>query len=215
MNKTISLALILLASAFHTLAQEKDEIKVPRTFIKVSPHVVTNTIQFGLERLDSSLTRSFQVSIGYRDQSLRWNPPFPGHGYEDGTGTHLEFSYRNYIEPFRLASEDLFAGVYYSFSLKGATFKGTANDFFYNQRTGEITENRMVKVFSVTPAFTIGFQHQLWKVVGVEVFLGSGFRFVNLDSLGEIQQQSSPFGASDPTEGGMFMKAGINVCVGL
>jgi hypothetical protein len=84
-----------LSIAFYSRAQENiDPVFIlPRSVIKLSPlQLFNNTLGLGVETFNSSFSRSFQASMGFRSGGISYN---------NAKGASLEFAYRKYVLPMK------------------------------------------------------------------------------------------------------------------
>jgi hypothetical protein len=204
------LILILLALSLCSYAQEVKvpDFTLPRNIVKISPqHLLTNTLELGIERFNTCFSESLQFSAGLRAGARDYN---------NGKGAHLEFAYRNYLSPMKFRTNGEYGhyqGIYCSLFLRGAFFSGTSVGYGYSPENGGVVEDLELKVSSVAPGFTLGMQVTEWKAIVFDVFIGGGFRFVELHDNGAIQF-SKHSNQSDPADDGIFIKTGLKIGVG-
>ncbi len=201
--------LFLACFAFATplLAQENPEptFKLPKTLLKFTPlQLFLQTFELGTETFNSTYSKSFNVSAGVRTGS---------ESYDKGLGANLELGYRKYPAPMKFRSRngrDSYQGIYYSLFVRGEYFKGDYSDYYYG---GSQPTDYSEKVFSVAPGFTIGFQKTLWQIIVLDVYIGGGVKF------SDVQSTSSPdynpyYSIFDPGYTGIYPKTGVKIGIG-
>jgi hypothetical protein len=200
-----------LAFAFHCGAQEITEptFALPRNLIKLSPlQLFTNTLEIGVESFNSSFSKSFQASVGFRSGGLEYNK---------SKGVSLELAYRKYVLPMKFNTRKhrgFYQGIYYSVFVQGAYFKGTEHYGYYpNPGTGVTTGDFEQTIRSISPGFTLGLQKTLWKVVFLDVYVGGGLRFSDIDAPNVSQYVD--YTITDPGYEGIYPKIGAKIGVGL
>jgi hypothetical protein len=209
----ITLAILALFVSFVSSAQQIDteDFTMPKTLIKISPfQFFANTLELGIESFNSSYSRSFQATVGFRSGS--------GY-YDEGKGAHLEFAYRNYVTPMELRnrrSHDFYQGIYYSFYTGVSYFEGENSSYgYYDPNTGIWnTSNYSATIVSLTPGFTLGLQRTFWKVIVLDVFVGGGVKLTKAEYSGsnyEIYED----GPWDPAYDGIYPKIGAKIGVKL
>jgi hypothetical protein len=208
-----NLFIIAFAIAFNCCAQKSGTptFSLPRNLVKLSPfQLFTNTLELGIESFNPSYSKSFQVSLGLRSGSVY---------YYTGKGASLEFAYRKYAAPMKFYNRkqrEFYQGIYYSLFLNSAYFKG--RDTYYSYYNPNGSTNTLVdfsdQIWSIAPGFTIGFERTLWKVLVLDVFVGGGIRFTDVQRKGTMPY-SNGYEITDPGYEGIFPKIGAKIGVGL
>lgn len=208
--------LILLAASISTFGQTEEitpKFTIPRTLIKIAPlQFFSNTLELGIESFNKDFSRSFEGSIGFRSGSG---------DFDDGNGMSAEIGYRRYVSPMKIRvrkERQFYQGIYYNVAFRAGYFNGTHNNYsWYDPNTGTYHQDRVkesVRFFA--PSFTLGLQKTLWQIIFLDVFIGGGIRFSEIE-----RSNSNPdvfyFGDRllEPGYDGIFPKIGAKIGVGL
>jgi hypothetical protein len=205
---------IFLSTPLLSIAQEeiKPAFTLPRSVIKLAPlQFFSNTLELGLESFNKDFSRSFDGSIGFRSGAS---------DFEDGRGLALELGYRKYVSPMKLRvrkDRQFYQGIYYNVAVKGSYFSGTYRDYYYyDPNTGSsYTQDYDQKVKAISPSFTLGLQKTLWQIILLDVYVGGGIRFSDVDS--ELPDPNYYYGDGifGPAYDGIYPKIGAKIGVGL
>jgi hypothetical protein len=214
MNAPIMRIIALLILLFITkvaVSQEAPEFTFPRSLVKLSPlQLFNNTLELGVETFNSKLSKSFQVTAGFKSGSA---------DFDDGQGASLELAFRKYVLPMELRvrkSREFYQGIYYSLYVGGAYFEGKASSYgYYDPNTNTwINGSYSATIKSISPGFTIGLQKTLWKVLVLDVFIGGGIKFSESHYSG-TNYYPEYSGILDPGYDGIYPKFGGKIAVGL
>ena len=197
---------ILYVSYATTLLAQKDSVqsfKLPRALIKISPlQFFAQTFELGIETFNKDYSKSLNMSAGLRTGS---------ESYDDGSGANLEFGYRKYAAPMKFRTRNnhnSYQGVYYSLFIRGEYFKGTTLDYNSQQ---EYTE----KILSIAPGFTIGFQKTLWQIIVLDIYVGGGIKFTDIEQTNKPNNTQNYYSIFDPGYSGIYPKTGVKIGIGL
>jgi hypothetical protein len=205
-----NLLLVVLCSLMINvlLAQSDPEptFQLPRTIVKLSPfQFAASTLELGIETFNPTYSKSFNLSVGLRSGS---------NDYNDGKGVSCELAFRKYAAPMKFRSRgnrQYYQGIYYTLFAKGEYFKGENIDYYYTN-----TETYTEKTFAVTPGFAIGFQRTFWQIIFMDVFVGGGVKFSNVDYLDTPPADYDPhYDIFDPGYSGIYPKIGVKIGIGL
>ncbi|MBL7856876.1 MAG: hypothetical protein JNM57_04240 [Cyclobacteriaceae bacterium] len=205
--KNLILTLTFLSCSLFVLAQDNDlEFKLPKTFIKLSPlQFALNTLELGIETFNPTYSKSFNLSAGLRSGSI---------AYDEGAGGSLEISFRKYAAPMKFRQRGnrmSYQGIYYSFFLRGEYFKGENTDYYYGSDPSKYTE----KTLSLTPGFTIGYQKTLWQILLLDVYVGGGVKFTDIEYPDGQPVYEPYYDVFDPGYSGIYPKIGAKIGIGL
>lgn len=198
--KKLLLVLSFLSVANVLFAQEDQEptFKLPRAVMKIAPlQFFLSTLEVGVEVFNPTYSKSFNLSAGFRSGA---------NGYNEGTGASVELAYRNYAAPMKYRARnnrESYQGIYYSLFVRGEYFKED-DDYEYWETT-----------FSITPGFTLGFQKTLWKVLLLDVYVGGGIKFSDVEYATTPPPYESSYGILDPGYSGICPRIGAKVGMGL
>jgi hypothetical protein len=204
MKRTLFFALLFVSLSAYPQNSEPAK-KLPRGLIKISPlQFFSQTLELSVETLNVDYTRAFQVSAGFRS----------GQGdYIDGHGANFSLAYRKYVRPLSTPTTrnpDAVQGIYYNIFLKGEYFKGEEEYWGQSQfeRTKEV-------VRSLSPGFTIGLQRTIFDVLFMEVFIGGGIKFVDVEYSGIAPSDQINYDLFHPAYEGIYPSIGMKIGVGL
>ena len=211
MRITLTMFAFFVASV--SFAQDADprNFTMPRSLIKISPfQFFANTLELGVESFNSSYSKSFQGTVGFRT----------GSGfYDEGKGIHLEFAYRKFVTPMELRnrrSNEFYQGIYYSFYTGVSYFEGENTSYgYYDPNTGIWTNSSYnATIVSLTPGFTLGLERTFWKVIILDVYVGGGIRLSRAEYSGSNYAIYDD-GVFDPAYDGIYPKIGAKIGVKL
>ena len=203
--KHISSILLLLLASLNLWAQEESKpepaFKMPHTLIKMAPlQFFRNTFELGLESFDYDYKRSANLDLGYRSGSSEW---------EDAQGYHVEIGYRRYAPAMvykTRGDHNFYRGLYYGLSVRGEYFEGHTTNNSFNDYG--------MKVKSLAPGFTLGWQKTLWEAIVLDVYLGGSVRFSKTEYVDGNSTQES-FSIFDPRYEGIMPKVGVKIGIAL
>ena len=205
--KTIIVALTFTLFTATVSAQDSPSFKLPRAVIKISPlQFVLQTFELGVETFNKTYSRSFNLSAGVRTGADY---------YEKGVGAGVEIGYRKYAAPMKFRSRnnrDSYQGIYYGLFVKGEYFKG--EDPYYGSNA---SDDYSEKILSVSTGLTIGFQKTLWQILLLDVYVGGGYKFSDIDVTGYLSQPDwdTDQGIFGPGYTGVYPKMGVKIGIGL
>ena len=218
--RSISALLFLLAIATIASAQNS-EPSIPRTLAKVSPqHFINNSLKIGLERFNSSFTKSFVLFITPRVEGSN-----SGDLYRRGyNGVGAELQYRKYISPMRehiTKRRSYYGGIYAAgFAQAGSytgKFKGESGT--YDWRTGIYTStpyDYKEDVGNWAVGFTLGYHRTFWDVVYIDGYIGGGVQFSDSIKTGTLPNPDDIYvDIVDPGFHGILPKFGILIGISL
>lgn len=207
--KKLLVTITFLSCVTLLFAQDDSEygFKLPKVVMKISPfQFVVSTLELGVEAFNSTYSRSFNASVGFRTGSNYY--------YNDGYGASLELGYRKYVAPMKYRARnnrESYQGVYYSLFVRGEYFKGESNEYYYGY-----PDTNTEKIYSIAPGFTIGFQKTLWQVILLDAYVGGGVKFSDIQYQTEPPPDYEPYyEIFDPGYSGIFPKIGVKIGVGL
>ncbi len=190
-----------------TLLAQTDSVKyfkLPRTLIKISPlQFFSQTFELGIEAFDHNYSKSLNITAGLRTGS---------NSYDDGSGANLELGYRKYAAPMKFRSRNnhqSYQGIYYSLFVRGEYFKGKNQDYNYPVEHSE-------KILSIAPGFTIGFQKTLWQIIVLDIYVGGGIKFTDIEHTNNPNNNyNNYYSIFDPGYSGIYPKTGVKIGIGL
>lgn len=200
----------------HCQAQEHSVANstIPRTVIKASViPLFYDTYEMGVERFNRSLSKSLQISVGYRTHSDE---------YDDAYGVTFDLAYRKYFTS-TTKSSGLFSGAYYSFFLGGGYYEGTTYSVFtviYSDgRTVSSDQWATEYIKAICPGVSIGIQKRFARVMFLDLNVGGGYRFTHTT----IDASYFPYFYYGPNEHpyeemgytGIYPKAELKIGIGL
>lgn len=212
------IALLLFFACGFSDAQDKTVM--PRAIFKVSPqHFMVGNLQLGLERLNSTYSKSFSFSVGIISQ---------GAGVGDRTrGIETDLQYRKYIKPVaeytsrkgRIYTQ----GIYFGPFINGGYFRSTGSSNgsgpYYNSATGTNYYNANPyatdqRISQVAGGFTFGVQRTFWEVIILDVFVGGGMKLSAIEEINPYPY-TYYYSITDPGYSGIFPRIGFKLGIGL
>lgn len=203
MKYTLLTLAFLFVFSITLSAQEEEnsslELKpAPRALIKIAPfQFFVQTFELSVEGLNKTYKKAFQISAGYRSGQ---------NDFINGKGATMTLAYRGYSRPLNkplVSKPEVTQGIYYSLFLKGEYFNGD-NDNATNQST---------TINSISPGFTIGLQRLVFEVLYLDVYLGGGIKFTDINN--ESNTITDGYDLLHPGYEGIYPVAGIKVGIGL
>jgi len=215
--KTIFLSVSLVLAL--TLSAQEQNALPSRTLLKFSPqHFFVNTLMVGTEHFNSTLSGSWNFSVGVRNQ---------GNNNSFGPnilGADVNVQYRRYVRPMQATvsrkNRSFTQGVYVGPFIQGGfhTVENTFGVMLITDPFGNPVQHRrgwMYETWNVAGGFTLGVQRTLWQVLVLDVFAGGGLRHANTNVI------SNEFGnvffndVFDPGYTGIFPRIGFKIGITL
>jgi len=207
--KRLTIVCLSLFSVISLAAQNNQEptFELPRTVMKISPfQFAVSTLELGIETFNPTYSKSFNLGLGIRSGSNEYN---------DGKGMSLELAYKKYPAPMKFkarGNREYYQGIYYTLFVKGEYFKGENRDYYYNSTPETYTE----KTYGITPGFAIGYQRTFWQMIFIDVYVGGGVKFSDVQYLDTPPADYDPhYDVLDPGYSGIYPKIGVKIGIGL
>lgn len=194
-----------------------------RTLFKVSPqHFIASTLQVGIEHFNTDFSKSWNFSIGLRNQGNNQNT------YNDEVrGGELDLQYRRYVRPFQTftsrRNRTYAQGIYVGPFLNGGFYtvdNRYTSTWTYTNSTGQSvtqtdTYGSEYETQHLAAGFTIGLQRTFWEVLTLDAFVGGGLRATNLRMISSGDRNNIYNGLLDPAFSGIFPRIGFKVGIAL
>ena len=215
----ILITILLLLMAFGVIRAQDKPIP-PRTIFKVSPqHFIVGNLQLGLERFNSTYSKSFSFSVGIISQ---------GAGVGDRTrGIETDLQYRKYIKPVaeytsrkgRVYTQGIYFGPFISAGYFRSTGSFNGSGPYYNPGTGTNYYNANPyttdqRISQVAGGFTFGMQRTFWEVIILDVFVGGGMKLSTIEEISPYPY-TYYYSITEPGYSGVFPRIGFKVGIGL
>lgn len=193
-----------------------------KMLIKVSPqHFIASTLQVGIEHFNTDFSKSWNFSIGLRNQGNNQN------SYSDEVrGGEIDLQFRRYVRPLQQFSSrknrTYSQGVYFGPFINGGfytvddlnTYTWTYRDINGQLITETSSNGGKYETQHFAAGFTIGLQRTFWEVLTLDAFVGGGLRATNFTLIAGDRNDIYN-GLLDPGFTGIFPRIGFKVGIAL
>ncbi len=204
MSKTLLVFLTLLPLTLSAQDQETTPTYPNgRAILKLAPmYLFESTVEVGLEAFNKKFNQSIDGSIGYR-----WG----GYDYRNAMGFNAELAYRRYFSPMKLRvrkEHQFYQGFFFGLGVRASSYGGEEGDPTY-------TVFRDIQIRSVAPNAIVGIHRTIWQKLFVDVHVGVGYTFTEVDAEGYSYYPFYRDGFFDIGYEGFYPKVGAKLGIGL
>jgi hypothetical protein len=204
------LVLVLISSAS---AQDQDPV-IPRTILKNSPqHFGINSIKVGVERFNSTHTKSLSIFITARAENFGQN------NVEGYNGLAGELQYRKYINPmkayFTKRNKKFYQGIYAGLFAQGGNYSGKFK--YESVRFPDFSYDYSENTGNWAAGFMLGYHRTFWEVIFLDVYAGGGMQWSDKVLTGpDIPDDAYYYyDITAPDYHGILPKIGVNIGITL